>query len=83
MAELKYILYFLTMQCLVYVYTCIENVCTIKFRPRCFDSNIKRINNESFSYLNVVFSSGGSSNIKGATLAGKAQKTIFRLNKYL
>ena len=38
---------------------------------------------KSFSYLDVVFSSGGSFNITEATLAGKAQKAIFRLNKYL
>ena len=37
----------------------------------------------SFSYLDVVFSSGGSFNITEATLVGKAQKAIYRLNKYL
>ena len=38
---------------------------------------------KSFSYLDVVFSTGGSFNITEATLAGKAQKAIFKLNKYL
>jgi len=38
---------------------------------------------KSFSYLDVVFSSGGSFNITEVTLAGKAQKAIYRLNKYL
>ena len=37
----------------------------------------------SLSYLGVVFSSGGSFNITEVTLAGKAQKAIYRLNKYL
>ena len=37
----------------------------------------------SLSYLGVVFSSGGSFNITEGTLAGKAQKAIFKLNKYL
>ena len=37
----------------------------------------------SLSYLGVVFSSGGSFNITEATLAGKAQKSIYKLNKYL
>ena len=38
---------------------------------------------KSFPYLDVVFSSGGSFNITEDTLAGKAQKAIFKLNKYL
>ena len=36
-----------------------------------------------FSYLGVVFSSGGSFNITEVTLVGKAQKAINKLNKYL
>ena len=35
----------------------------------------------SFSYLGVDFSSAGSFNITENTLAGKAQKAIFKLNK--
>ena len=38
---------------------------------------------KSFSYLGVVFSSGGSFNITEDTLAGKAQKAIYKLDKYL
>lgn len=37
----------------------------------------------SLSYLGVVFSSGGSFSKTEVTLAGKAQKAIFKLNKYL
>ena len=36
-----------------------------------------------FSYLGVVFSSGGSFSNCQSTLAGQAQKAIFKLNKYL
>ena len=38
-----------------------------------------------FSYLGAVFSSGGSFNITYVTLAGKAQKAIFKLhyNSYM
>ena len=38
---------------------------------------------ESFSYLGVVFTSGGSFSSAQGTLAGQAQKAIFRLNTYL
>ena len=38
---------------------------------------------ESFSYLGVVFTSGGSFSSAQSTLAGQAQKAIFRLNSYL
>ena len=48
-----------------------------------FTFNGERLEIVVFSYLGVVFSSGGSFNITEVTLAGKAQKTIYRLNKYL
>ena len=38
---------------------------------------------ESFSYLGVVFTAGGSFSLAQSTLAGQAQKAIFRLNSYL
>jgi len=38
---------------------------------------------KSFSYLGVVFSSGGSFYITEVTLVGKTQKAIFKLNTYL
>ena len=37
----------------------------------------------SFSYLVVVFTPGGSFSSAQSTLYGQAQKTIFRLNSYL
>ena len=37
----------------------------------------------SFSYLGIVFSTGGSFSNAQATLAGQAQKAIFKLNSYL
>ena len=37
----------------------------------------------SFSYLGIIFSTGGSFANAQATLAGKAQKAIFTLNSYL
>ena len=48
-----------------------------------FTFNGERLEIVVFSYLGVVFSSGGSFNITEVTLAGKAQKAIYRLNKYL
>ena len=45
------------------------------------DSTISIVN--KFSYLGVVFSSGGSFSECQSTLAGQAQKAIFKLNKYL
>ena len=38
---------------------------------------------KSFKYLGVVFSTGGSFSETQSTLAGQAQKAIFKLNKYL
>ena len=38
---------------------------------------------KSFSYVGVVVSSGGFFNTTEVTLAGKAQKAIFKLNKKL
>ena len=38
---------------------------------------------ESFSYLGVVFTPGGSFSSAQSTLAGQAQKAILRLNSYL
>ena len=38
---------------------------------------------ESFSYLGVVFTPGGSFSLAQSTLSSQAQKTIFRLNSYL
>ena len=37
----------------------------------------------SFSYLGVVFTPGGSFSLAQDTLSGQAQKAIFRLNCYL
>lgn len=37
----------------------------------------------TFSYLGIVFSSGGSFSNTQITLAGQAQKAIFKLNSYL
>ncbi len=37
----------------------------------------------TFSYLGIVFSSGGSFSKAQTTLSGQAQKAIFKLNKYL
>lgn len=37
----------------------------------------------SFTYLGIVFTPGGSFNEAQHTLAGQAQKAIFKLNKYL
>ena len=37
----------------------------------------------SFKYLGIVFTTGGSFSEAQTTLAGQAQKTIFKLNKYL
>ena len=37
----------------------------------------------SFRYLGIVFTTGGSFSEAQTTLAGKAQKAIFKLNKYL
>ena len=37
----------------------------------------------SFSYLGVVFTPGGSFSLAQNTLSGQAQKAIFRLNSYL
>ena len=48
-----------------------------------FTFNGERLEIVVFSYLGVVFSSGGSFNITEDTRAGKAQKAIFKLNKYL
>ena len=38
---------------------------------------------ESFSYLEVVFTPGGSFSLAQNTLSDQAQKAIFRLNSYL
>lgn len=38
---------------------------------------------KSFTYLGIVFTQGGSFNEAQHTLAGQAQKAIFKLNKYL
>ena len=38
---------------------------------------------DSFSYLGVVFTPGGSFSLAQNTLSGQAQKDIFRLNSYL
>ena len=38
---------------------------------------------DSFSYLGVVFTPGGSFSLAQNTLSGQAQKAIFRLNSYL
>ena len=38
---------------------------------------------ESFSYLGVVFTMGGSFSLAQSTLSGQAQKAIFKLNSYL
>jgi len=38
---------------------------------------------KSFTYLGIVFSQGGSFSDTQTMLAGKAQKAIFKLNKYL
>ena len=37
----------------------------------------------SFKYLGIVFTTGGSFSEAQTTLAGQAQKAIFKLNKYL
>ena len=36
-----------------------------------------------FTYLGIVFTSGGSLTTAQSTLAGQAQKAVFKLNKYL
>ncbi len=36
-----------------------------------------------FSYLGIVFSTGGSFSNAQSTLSGQAQKAIFKLNNYL
>ena len=47
-----------------------------------FDENIIDIVSK-FNYLGMVFTSGGSVTEAQTTLAGQAQKAIFKLNKYL
>ena len=46
-------------------------------------SNVELSIADSFSYLGVVFTTGGSFSLAQNTLAGQAQKAIFRLNSYL
>ena len=58
--------------------------CGILSRTFQFTFNGERIEQvQSLSYLDVVFSSGGSFNITEVTNAGKVQNAIFKLNKYL
>ena len=38
---------------------------------------------KKFTYLGIVFTSGGSMTTAQNTLSGQAQKAIFKLNKYL
>ena len=54
--------------------------------PRNMSFRLKGIELEivgKFSYLGIVFTSGGSFSEAQNTLAGQAQKAIFKLNKYL
>lgn len=54
--------------------------------PRNLHFSYNNINLEivsTFSYLGIVFSSGGSFSHTQVTLAGQAQKAIFKLNSYL
>ena len=46
-------------------------------------SNVELSIADSFSYLGVVFTPGGSFSLAPNTLSGQAQKAIFRLNSYL
>ena len=38
---------------------------------------------KSFKYLGIVFTAGGSFSEAQSTLAGQAQKAVFKLNKYI
>ena len=38
---------------------------------------------KTYKYLGIVFTTGGSFSEAQNTLAGQAQKAIFKLNKYL
>lgn len=48
-----------------------------------FNNDVELEIESTFSYLGIIFSSGGSFSNTQITLAGQAQKAIFKLNSYL